>query len=155
MLQLDNYRVPGKQMLVKGSMELRGEDIAGETSSTERVEKGIKPKVLTVAVQIPFVDKDDLRSLMTVAEAKTGDGEQKIYTITNRTANAAGIRQVRFMDHVRWNESDDGLQAWKVQFSLQEYMSNPERVEQRQSNETSSATTQFETVLAKAEKLNL
>ncbi|WP_419174395.1 hypothetical protein [Desulfosediminicola sp.] len=134
-------------------MELRGEDIAGETSGSDRVEKGIKPKVLTVSVQIPFKEKESLRSLVKKAEEVTGDGEQKIFTVTNNTANAAGIRQVRFTEHIVWDESEDGTQAWTVQFTLQEYMSNPERMEIRLNNNQHLVIKSYSRILEEASKL--
>jgi len=148
MLQLDNFRVPGKNLVVKGNLELRTEDIAGETSGTNTVEKGIKPKVLRISVAIPFKDADGLNRLVKKAEALDTKGERKIYTVTHRTANAAGIRQVRFFEHMNWNESR-AMQMWKVTFSLQEYLSNPERVENRQAP-TQAATdpAKFQKVLA-------
>lgn len=138
MLQLDDFTVPGKSLNVKGSMELRTEDIAGETSSTEFAEKGIKPKILRVSLLIPFSMQTALNSLIKVAEAKDKNGEMKIYVITNRTANAGGIKQVRFVEQIVWEEADS-LQNWNVSFALQEHMSNPERAEKRQ-NGTAAAT---------------
>jgi len=153
MMLLDDFRVPGKELRVRGSLEMRSEDIAGETSGSDLVEKGIKPKVLCVSVIIPFADSQGLKKLVKAAENKTGSGEQKIYTITNRTANAAGIRQVRFVEYLGWSE-DRSLQMWRVSFSLQEYMSNPERAEKRQDTTTTASTgTKYSQVLSKAEKL--
>jgi len=153
MMQLDNFRIPGKKLLVKGNLEMRTEDIAGETSGTDLVEKGIKPKLLRVTVSIPYADQQGLRDLVKTAESKNETGEQKIFTITNRTANAAGIRQVRFTEHFNWDEAET-LQMWNVSFTLQEYMSNPERVEKRLDQDTSTNTaTQYQQVLEQADKL--
>jgi hypothetical protein len=153
MMQLDNFRVPGNNLVVKGNLELRTEDIAGETSGTDSVEKGIKPKILRVSVSIPFKKAQELNALVKTAEALNGKGERKIYTVTHRTANAAGIRQVRFIEHLNWNEADT-MQLWAVSFTLQEYLSNPERVENRdQSKAPATDTTQYKQVLDQAEKL--
>ncbi len=65
-----------------------------------------------------------MTDLVKTAEAKTDTGERKIYTVTHWTANAAGIRQVRFTEHFNWNEADT-MQMWNVSFTLQEYLSNP------------------------------
>jgi hypothetical protein len=152
-MQLDNFRVPGKNLVVKGNLELRTEDIAGETSGTDSVEKGIKPKILRVSVSIPFKESQSLSALVKTTEATNEKGERKIYTVTNRTANAAGIRQVRFIEHLNWNEADT-MQLWTVSFTLQEYLSNPERVENRGQNKVpATGTTQYEKVLKQAEKL--
>lgn len=157
MLQLDNFRIPGKNLVVKGNMELRSEDMAGETSGTESVEKGIKPKILQVSVFIPYTQEQDLSNVIKKAEALDDTKERKIYTITNRTANSVGIRQVKFTDHLNWQEHQT-LQLWKVTFSLQEYLSNPERVEnQNQEPEldfvSSTSTPQYVQLLKNAEKL--
>lgn len=138
-LLLNDFRVPGQQLKVAGSMELRSEDIAGETSGTDRAEKGIKPKVLRVSCIIPFADASDLRQLIQVAEAKE-NGEQVIYTITHPTANVVGVRQVVFVESFAWPE-DESLQCWNVSFALQEHLSNPERLEQRQAAAGTSPTT--------------
>ncbi len=152
-MQLDTFRIPGKNLVVKGNLELRTEDIAGETSGTDSVEKGIKPKILRVSVSIPFKNPQDLSDLIKKAEAKNDAGERKIYTITDRTANVAGIRQVRFTEHFNWNEADT-MQMWNVSFTLQEYLSNPERVENREQNKAPATdTTQYKQVLKQAANL--
>ncbi len=130
MMQLDDYRIPGHNMIVKGNLELRTEDIAGETSGTDSIEKGIKPKILRISLTIPFKSPKDLTGLIKVAETQNEAGERKIYTIVHRTATTAGIRQVRFFDHFNWNDNDT-LMQWEISFALQEYLSNPERAENR------------------------
>ncbi len=151
MIQLDDYRVPGKKVLVKGSLELRTEDIAGETSGTDSIEKGIKPKFLRVSLSIAFKKESDLKSLIKKSETVNEAGERKIYAITNRTANATGIRQVKFTESFNWNEHDT-LQQWDISFVLQEYLSNPERVEQRNGGIVSATDpTQFDQILKNAE----
>jgi hypothetical protein len=154
MLQLDNFRVPGKNLRVSGNLELRTEDIAGETSGTDAVEKGIKPKILRVGISIPFKTPQDMTDLIKTAEALDENGERKIYTITNRTANAAGIRQVRFFEHLNWKESEY-MQLWEVSFTLQEYLSNPERAENREpdlvSANTAKPLTEYQVLLNQAE----
>jgi len=155
MLQLDNFRVPGKNLLVSGNLELRTEDIAGETSGTDAVEKGIKPKILRVGISIPFKTPQDMTDLINTAEAVGENGERRIYTITNRTANAAGIRQVRFFEHFNWNE-EESMQLWQASFTLQEYLSNPERVENREPDLVSANTdnlTEYQVLLDQAVNL--
>lgn len=126
---LSGYKVPGFGLRVRASMDIRTGDISGETSGTDEVDKGTKGKSLTVSLSIPFTKPADLRQLIRVSEAKD-DGERRIYTITDTTANLGGVRQVRFAERVGWEEKD-GLRAWDVSFTLREYLSNPEREEQR------------------------
>lgn len=72
---------------------------------------------------------------MRLAEATAGGGQLKMYRIVNDTAAAFGIREVQFSDGVSARE-DDSLNAWLVQFTLSEKLSNPERVENRRAGNT-------------------
>ena len=100
-----------------------------------KADKGTKGKTLTVTTQIRYQDEADLRELIRISEAK-GPGESgKVYTITNTTANAAGIRQVIFADRVSWDEQE-GRRCWNVSFTLAEHKSVPERAEARQAAKT-------------------
>ncbi|MBC17023.1 Nucleoid DNA-binding protein [Pseudodesulfovibrio profundus] len=130
LLRLDNYNMPGHELKIGASMDIRTTDASGDTSGTDEVENGFKPKKITVSLVIKAIDASDLTELTRVAEAKT-NGERKIYTIVNKTANAMGIRQVRFAENFSVREKD-GLRAWDISFTLKEYQSNPERVEQRE-----------------------
>ena len=163
MMFLDDISVPGKNMVVKGNLELRTEDIAGETSGSESVEKGIKPKILRVSLQIPFTRAKDLGSLIQTAETLSEAGARKTWTITHPTANAAGIRQVQFTESVNWEEAGS-LQMWKVSFTLRECLSNPERSEAREATKDpveqegagkpiNGNGTQFDVIAKKAEAL--
>lgn len=152
MMLLDDFRIPGKDLRVVGNLELRTEDIAGETSGTDSVEKGIKPKILRVSVMLPFADSNDLKALVSKAEAVDSAGVRKIYTVSHLSANAAGIRQVRFFEHLNWRE-DRTLRIWRVSFTLQEYLSNPERVENRNGDMVSAVDpTQYDQIVKNAEE---
>jgi hypothetical protein len=120
-------------------MDIKASDASGETSSTDEVDKGTKAKKLSVALSIPFKDIDALRELSRVSEAKD-NGSRKIYTVANDTANALGVRQVRFAENISFQEKD-GLRAWDVSFTLKEYLSIPERVEQREEKTEAVAQT--------------
>lgn len=130
-LRLDDFNVPGFGLRVSGDLEIKTADLSGETSGTATAEKGVKPKKLRVSCSIAFTEARALRELIRIAEAKDEDGTLHIYTVANLTANAAGVRQAQFCDHVQWQEVD-GLAAWSVSFTLREHMSVPERVETRQ-----------------------
>jgi len=164
MMLLDDIPVQGQNMVVKGNLELRTEDIAGETSGSDSVEKGIKPKILRVSLQIPFTREKDLGDLVRFAEmTDRATGARRIWPITHATANAAGIRQVQFTEHLNWEEAGT-QQFWKVSFTLRECLSNPERAEARGATQdpmeqvatakpVSAGGTQFDVVLQKAEAL--
>ena len=130
-LKLDDYTVPGFGLNVGIAGPLKDEDASGESSSTARAKKGNKGKKLEVRLSIPFADADDLRELMRVAEATEGEAG-KVYTVTNDTANVAGMRQARFTGTIRADEAEN-LRLWEVSFTLVEYISVPEMAESRQS----------------------
>lgn len=130
-LQLGGFNVPGYNLTVKGELEIRTEDLSGETSGTARVDKGVKPKKLIVSTNIRYKDATQLRELIRVIEARGDNGEGRVYNITNREANVAGIKQVRISDRFSWKPIS-GLKAWAVSFTLREYLSVPEKVEKRE-----------------------
>lgn len=129
-LLLDGQEVRGKGLKVTANLRIESEDLSGQTSNTEKAHKGFKPKTLAVSLQIPYVDASQLRSLMSLAEATETGGQLKTYRVVSDTAAAFGIRQVQFSDGVSARE-DDTLACWRIQFTLTEKLSNPERVENR------------------------
>jgi hypothetical protein len=134
-LLLDGEQILGKKMKVTANLRIEADDMSGQTSNTDKGHKGFKPKTLAVMLMIPFVDKDQLRALMRLAEATASGGQLKKYRIVNDTAAAFGIREVEFSEGVSARE-DDSLNAWLVQFTLSEKLSNPERVENRRAGNT-------------------
>lgn len=131
LMRLGSFTVPGYDLRVNTAMEIKTEDLSGETSATDQASKGIKPKKLTVSLKIRFRNATDLTDLYRVAEAKDTNGDLKVYTIANRTANAIGVRQVRFTQSVNAAE-DEMLRQWNVSFTLVEQLSVPEQMEQRE-----------------------
>lgn len=132
-LLLDGEQVRGKTLKITANLRIEADDLSGQTSNTETAHKGFKPKTLTVTLTIPYVDHQWLRNLMRLAEATEGGGQLKTYRIVNDTAAAFGMRQVQFSDGVSARE-DDILNCWRVQFSLAEKKSNPEKVEKRRAS---------------------
>ncbi|WP_319780785.1 hypothetical protein [Maridesulfovibrio sp.] len=130
-LRLGSYNVPGYNLKVTGGMEIYEEDLSGETSGTDTAHKGIKPKTLSVSLNIRFKDDTKLQKLISVLETKDSTGEMQVYTIANLTANAGGITQVKCFERVEWTEQEN-LRAWSVTFKLREHLSVPEKVELRQ-----------------------
>jgi len=129
-LLLDGLKVRGKGLKVAANLRIESDDMSGQTSNTDAAHKGFKPKVLTVSLMIPYVDREHLPQLMGWAQATAPGGQRKTYRIVNDTAEAFGIRQVEFSDNLSARE-DDSLAAWRVQFSLTEKLSTAERVETR------------------------
>ncbi|MCE1054121.1 DNA-binding protein [Pseudomonas alloputida] len=129
-LLLDGEKIRGRGMKVTGDLRIESGDMSGQTSNSDTAHKGFKPKTLTVTLLIRFIDAEDLRTLMRLAEATESGGQLKTYRIVNDTAAAIGMRQVQFSDGVSARE-DDSLRGWRIQFTLTEKLSNPERVEKR------------------------
>lgn len=130
MLTLNGSQLPFKNLRISVRQQLAGQDMSGQTSATDQAETGSKGKILTVKGVIPFTKKQLLTNLFRMAEAQENDARQ-IYRISNKTAEALKIRQVKFQGTVRADEQDSHRQ-WSVSFELVEYLSVPERVEQRQ-----------------------
>ncbi|EGQ9310752.1 adenine glycosylase [Vibrio vulnificus] len=130
MLTLSGTQLTLNNLTVSVRQQLAGQDMSGQTSATDQAETGSKGKVLTVKGVIPFTKSAMLSNLFTMAEALE-NGARKIYRISNHTADALKIRQVKFQGAIRADEQETQRQ-WSVSFELIEYLSVPERVEQRQ-----------------------
>ena len=129
-LLLDDYTVPGFGLTVSLTLPIKDEDASGDSSSTSKAEKGKKGKKLEVKTKIRFKDEDKLTEFMAMAESMSkGDG--RLFIITNRIANAAGMRQGRFSGDVKI-DPQEGLAMWTISFSLAEHKSVPERAEERE-----------------------
>ncbi|MCG3724692.1 adenine glycosylase [Vibrio cincinnatiensis] len=130
MLTLSGTQLTLQNLTVSVRQQLAGQDMSGQTSATDQAETGSKGKVLTVKGVIPFTKSTMLSDLFTMAEALE-DGARQIYRISNHTAAALKIRQVKFQGAIRADEQESHRQ-WSVSFELIEHLSVPERVEQRQ-----------------------
>lgn len=139
-MMLDDYTLPGFGLTVSASMEIRSEELSGETSGTDQADKGVKPKTLSVALSIRFTEESDLTKLTRLAEGKDANGEMAVYDITNGLANAMGIRQVKFSDNYSAKPAS-GLRKWDVSFTLKEHRSIPEMAEARQASKATVGMT--------------
>lgn len=129
-IHLSGVKIPGFQQKLSVNLKLKSVDTSGESSYTPRAEAGDKPKTISVSTQIRYIDDDQLSLIIRLAEAKNGNDERSIYNIINNTANAMGIRQVKFDGDVQVRE-DGSLNLWTVTFELTEYNSVPEKKAQR------------------------
>lgn len=136
MLTLNSTALKFKSLQITASQELASEDASGQTSSTDTAETGAKAKMLTVSGFVPFTDSQHLADIFKLAEA-TEAGARTIYRISNRTASALGVKQVRFASKIDAAEQDSTRQ-WRVSFTLAEYCSVPEKKEQRLPEATAS-----------------
>ncbi len=129
MLTLNSTAISLKGLRITASQELATEDASGQSSSTESAETGIKAKMLTVTGFILFVDEQQLTDLFKLAEATEG-GARTTYRISNKTAEALGIKQVKFASKIEAVEQETTRQ-WNVSFTLAEVRSVPQKKEER------------------------
>ncbi|WP_445357276.1 hypothetical protein ACJJIC_14705 [Microbulbifer sp. ANSA002] len=139
-MQLNGNALPNTELFVSVTTEFDADDLSGETSSTSSAHKGIKPKSVNVSFMVKFSDSEEITQFYRLAESTEDNGDLVIYDITDRTANAANIRQVRFTGRIEQREMAK-LKAWRVSFALQEYLSVAEKMEQRISSEESATST--------------
>ncbi len=136
MLNLNSTSIAIKSLRITASLELASEDASGQRSSTEQAETGTKAKKLTVSGLLPFTNADHLAELFALAEA-TESGARSIYRISNHTASALGVKQVRFSSKIEAVEQETTRQ-WAISFTLSEYRSVPQKVEERTPDATAN-----------------
>ena len=129
MLTLNTQKINLKSLHLSASQALASEDASGQSSSTDVAETGIKAKTLSVNGLLPFNKAEHLAELFNMAEA-TESGARAIYRISNHTASALGVKQVRFSSKIEAVEQQTTRQ-WAISFTLVEYRSVPEKVEER------------------------
>ena len=136
MLTLNSVTIILKSIRITASLELASVDASGQSSSTDQAEIGTKAKKLTVSGLLPFTKAEHLAKLFTLAEA-TENGARSIYRISNNTANALDVKQVRFSSKIEAVEQETTRQ-WAISFMLSEYRSVPQKVEERTPDATAN-----------------
>lgn len=131
-LALDGQIIALKRLDVSVRLDIRDEDASGKSSATTTSEQGIKAKTLRISGLIPFSDRPSLSLLFRLAEATGSGGEQHVYRIGNRDAKSAGMLQGIFSGGVG-AVPEQGLMAWKVDFTLRERLSAAEKNAARRS----------------------
>ena len=121
MLTLNTQKINLKSLHLSASQALASEDASGQSSSTDVAETGIKAKTLSVNGLLPFNKAEHLAELFNMAEA-TESGARAIYRISNHTASALGVKQVRFSSKIEAVEQQTTRQ-WAISFTLVEYRS--------------------------------
>lgn len=134
MLMLGDTTIHLHHFKLQARFHIASQAIGGHTSNSERAEQGIKPALLTVSGTISFEHVDHLKQLRRLATATTQTQARVRYRITNDTANALDIKNVQFVDDVAIDEMAN-QRAWTVRFSLVEYHSVPEKIEERASQQ--------------------
>jgi hypothetical protein len=130
MINLNSTTIVLKSLRITASQELASDDASGQSSSTDVAETGTKAKMLMASGNVLFTQAENLTQLFELAEA-TENGARVIYRISNKTAEALGVKQVRFASKIEAVEQQTTRQ-WSVSFTLQEYRSVPQKVEERQ-----------------------
>jgi hypothetical protein len=125
-LALDGEAVLMKDMIVTLSMQIQDKDQSGQASSTASAEQGVKAKELRVSGLISFEDKARLTRLFALAEAMDKSGGMKRYRVANETAQAVKIREASFSGNIDAAQQVSEM-AWRVNFTLKEYLSVAER----------------------------
>jgi hypothetical protein len=129
MISLNAQTIPLKTLRITASQELATEDASGQSSSTDSAETGMKAKMLSVTGFIPFAKVEILTNLFKLAEATQG-GARVTYRIANRTAEALGVKEVKFSSSIEAVEQENTRQ-WSISFTLAEVRSVPQKKEER------------------------
>lgn len=136
MLTLSAVNLPLKGLKVTARQKLAGQDMSGNSASTDQAETGDKAKILVISGTLPFTNDKVLDQIYTMAGAKV-DGARKVYRVANQTAKALRINQVKFQGTITAQE-DTNLRQWVISFELVEHLSVAERVESRQPAKSAS-----------------
>ncbi|MCD9511947.1 adenine glycosylase [Photobacterium phosphoreum] len=129
-LLLDGQPVRLKVLRIGVRQQLAGKDMSGKSSATDQAEMGDKGKVLVVTGVITFDQGELLNTIFTMANTKV-EGARHVWRISNKTAEALKVRQVKFQGTIRADE-EVTLRQWNVMFELVEQLSVAERQEKRE-----------------------
>lgn len=146
-MRLNDFTIPDNGFFTSVSLAFEEDSLSGETSSTATALKGIKPSEINTSFIVRKKEASTLTRFMQLARSTDDNGDLVLYNLTDETANAMNIRQVKFTGRVDVRESTD-LLAWRVSFKLKEYLSVPEKSEQRQAQTTQESTDEGQQVAA-------
>lgn len=146
---------PGYDLQVDAQFDMPTEDISGNSDSTEKADKGVKPQTLTVSFCLRSTVAADVSYLTlfkNLAQAKDSAGEAIPYIIIHPLAQALDIRQARFVGTVSVSQ-DQVLRQWRISCTLSEVKSVPEESAARTQQRTNGASpaSSFEEALQKIE----
>jgi hypothetical protein len=156
MLSLNGELLKLDNMTISMSMELKDQDMSGQSSSTDNAEQGDKGKKLSFTGTIPFKSAKTLKKLYQYASAKKDDNRQ-VYRIGNDLARSLKIREAKFTGSINAREHES-LLAWSVSFELREVNSVAEQKENREKQQTAISqvqNTRLQQALADAEATGL
>lgn len=146
-MMIGSYIVPGFQSNMPGfngrvsaTVESPTDDLSGNTHSTDRADKGVKPKKLNVSFSLRFTEKDYLTALVELQEARDANDEAIKYPVISPLSTVLRIRQVQFSGTANIAQ-DDVLKCWHINFALVEYRSVPEAAAKRSGSSASKKDT--------------
>jgi hypothetical protein len=141
MLSLNGEVLRLDSMTVAMRMELKDQDMSGQSSSTDKAEQGDKGKTLSFTGTIAFKNVAVLTRLYQLASAKDDNDNRAAYRIGNDTARSLKIRDGKFTGSISAMEHNS-LLAWNVSFELREHNGVAEQKENRKSQQTKPQQTQ-------------
>lgn len=157
MITLNGEIIKLDGMTVSMTMELKDQDMSGQSSATDAAEQGDKGKKLTFAGLIPFKSVETLTKLYQLASAKDDADSRQVYRLGNDMARALKIREAKFTGSINATEHGS-LLAWNVSFELREYNGVAEQKENRAKSQTAATqttNTRLQQALADAESSGL
>ncbi|MDX4587246.1 hypothetical protein SGV96_08930 [Klebsiella pneumoniae] len=136
-LALNGEGIPLKNMRVTLTMQFQDKEQSGQTSSTARAEQGTKGKELRVSGEVPFKTPDVLKRIFELASATGDDGQRQKYRVAHDAARAVGFREATFTGSLDAPQQE-GRMSWLVTFTLTEFISVPEKREERAAGKISA-----------------
>ncbi|EMB4326237.1 hypothetical protein RJ492_004756 [Pluralibacter gergoviae] len=136
-LALNGEGIPLKNMRVTLTMQFQDKEQSGQTSSTARAEQGTKGKELRVSGEVPFKTPEILKRIFELASATGDDGQRQKYRVAHDAARAVGFREATFTGSLDAPQQE-GRMSWLVTFTLTEFISVPEKREERAAGKVSA-----------------
>ncbi|CCK75061.1 conserved hypothetical protein [Oleispira antarctica RB-8] len=113
----NTFKIELNELNVSLKLSLKNESISANTSGSDTINKGTKPKSIYVSGVVKFEDEDHLKELVKLAEKTDESGIRQIYTINDKTAEIGDVRQVQFNNDFNVKKMAK-FEAWNVDFSL-------------------------------------
>lgn len=149
MLSLNGQLLSLANMTISVSMELKDQDMSGQSSSTDKAEQGDKGKTLSFVGTIAFNNPALLTKLYDFASAKDEHDNRMVYRLGNDLAKSLKIREGKFTGNI--NASEHGsLLAWNVSFEIREYNGVAEQKELRKNQKNNTTPQKQNTRLKQA-----
>ena len=113
----NTFKIELNELNVSLKLSLKNESISANTSASDTINKGTKPKSIYVSGVVKFEDQDHLKELIKLAELTDQDGIRQVFTINDKTAEIGDVRQVQFNNDFNVKKMAK-FEAWNVDFSL-------------------------------------